>query len=49
MKNFFNKNKYFILVFIVIIGMIIYSFIDYDKFVKNYTNAIENKSIVTIY
>ena len=22
--------------------MIIYSFIDYDKFVKNYTNAIEN-------
>ena len=42
MKNFFNKNKYFILVFIVIIGMIIYSFIDYDKFVKNYTNAIEN-------
>ena len=42
MKNFFNKNKYFILVFIVIIGMIIYSFVDYDKFVKNYTNAIEN-------
>ena len=42
MKNFFNKNKYFISVFIVIIGMIIYSFIDYDKFVKNYTNAIEN-------
>ena len=42
MKNFFNKNKYFILVFIVIIGMIIFSFIDYDKFVKNYKNAIEN-------